>query len=244
MENKIEIFSNEEFGTVRTITEGDRILFCAKDVAVALGYANPRKAVKDHCKGVTKRDTLTEGGIQSLSYMPEGDVYRLIVGSKLPSAQRFEVWLFETVVPSIRRHGAYITTPLLQKVTENPELLEKIIFLMFSERERADQLSARLSDVQPKADYYDAFVNPSDCTNIRDTAKELAVPERQFCQFLQNERFLFRCPAGNLMPYSKKSNEGLFIVRDYYRHGHFGTYTLITPAGKNLLRRMLDLAAM
>lgn len=71
MENKIAVFNNEEFGAVRTISENGKILFCAKDVAVALGYSNPRKAVADHCKGVTKRDTLTEGGVQSLSYIPE-----------------------------------------------------------------------------------------------------------------------------------------------------------------------------
>ena len=214
MENKIAVFNNEEFGAVRTISENGKILFCAKDVAVALGYSNPRKAVADHCKGVTKRDTLTEGGVQSLSYIPEGDVYRLIVSSKLPSAARFEMWLFDTVVPDIRRHGAYISDPLMQKMADNPGLLEKIV------------------------------VNPANSTNIRDTAKELGVPERTFCKFLQNEKYLYRCPAGNLMPYSKKSNDGLVVVRDYYRRGHFGTYTLITPSGKNLFRMLFGQVGM
>ena len=200
MEKKIEVFNSEEFGAVRTISENGKILFCAKDVAVALGYSNSRKAVADHCKGVTKRDTLTEGGVQSLSYIPEGDVYRLIVSSKLPSAARFETWLFDTVVPDIRRHGAYISDPLMQKIADNPGLLEKIVETMMYERKRADSLSEKLNEVQPKADYFDSFVNPTNCTNIRDTAKELGVPERTFCKFLQNEKYLYRCPAGNL-PY-------------------------------------------
>ena len=238
MENKIAVFNNEEFGAVRTISENGKILFCAKDVAVALGYSNPRKAVADHCKGVTKRDTLTEGGVQLLSYIPEGDVYRLIVSSKLPSAARIETWLFDTVVPDIRRHGAYISDPLMQKMADNPGLLEKIVETMMYERKRADSLSEKLNEAQPKADYFDSFVNPANCTNIRDTAKELGVPEKTFCKFLQNEKYLYRCPAGNLMPYSKKSNDGLFVVRDYYRRGHFGTYTLITPSGKNLFRML------
>ena len=169
MENKIAVFNSEEFGAVRTISENGRILFCAKDVAVALGYSNPRKAVADHCKGVTKRDTLTEGGVQLLSYIPEGDVYRLIVSSKLPSAVRFETWLFDTVVPDIRRHGAYISDPLLQKMADNPGLLEKIVETMMYERNRADNLTEKLNEAQPKADYFDSFVNPANCTKYEET---------------------------------------------------------------------------
>ena len=95
MDNKIEVFKNEQFGEVRTILEGETLLFCGSDIAKALGYARPGKAIIDHCKGVLKRDTLTSGGMQSLSYIPEGDVYRLIVHSKLPAAEKFEHWLFE-----------------------------------------------------------------------------------------------------------------------------------------------------
>ena len=83
-------------------------------------------------------------------------------------------------------------------------------------------------------------MSPDDCTNIRTTAKELGVPERAFCRFLQDAGFMYRCPAGNLMPYNKPENEGLFIVRDFYsEYGHHGTYTLITSMGKNLLRELL-----
>ena len=237
METKLLLFNSEEFGNVRTICEGDRILFCAKDVAKALGYSNPRKAVGDHCKGVTKRDTLTEGGVQSLSYIPEGDVYRLIVGSKLPSAQRFETWLFDTVVPSIRKHGAYMTESTLQRVMEHPELIMAMAAQLMQEHNRAEDLSATLQDALPKAEYYDTYVSPEDCTNIRATAKELQIPERQFCKFLVEAKFLYRCPAGNLMPYNKPGNEGMFIVRDYCTSsGHKGVYTLITPLGKDRIR--------
>jgi len=237
MEAKLLLFNSEEFGNIRTICEGDRILFCAKDVAEALGYSNPRKAVGDHCKGVTKRDTLTEGGVQSLSYIPEGDVYRLIVGSKLPSAQRFETWLFDQVVPSIRQHGAYIMENLLQQFMDNPQMIYALADTMLKERRRADGLDAALQDALPKAEYYDAYVNPEDCTNIRATAKELQIPERQFCKFLVEAKFMYRCPAGNLMPYNKPGNEGMFIVRDYCTSsGHKGVYTLITPLGKDRIR--------
>lgn len=79
MDNKIEVFKNEQFGEVRTILDGETLLFCGSDVARALGYARPGKAIIDHCKGVLKRDTLTSGGTQSLSYITEGDVYRLSI---------------------------------------------------------------------------------------------------------------------------------------------------------------------
>ena len=79
MDNKIEVFKNEQFGEVRTILDGETLLFCGSDVARALGYARPGKAIIDHCKGVLKRDTLTSGGTQSLSYITEGDVYRLVI---------------------------------------------------------------------------------------------------------------------------------------------------------------------
>lgn len=109
-ENKLEIFSSAEFGTVRTLETADgKILFCGADVAKALGYSNSRKALADHCKekGVTKRDTLTKGGIQELTYIDEGNVYRLITHSKLPNAERFETWVFDEVLPEIRHTGRY-----------------------------------------------------------------------------------------------------------------------------------------
>ena len=81
----------------------------------------------------------------------------------------------------------------------------------------------------PKADYYDAFMDADGCTNLRTTAKELNVPERWFARFLQQTGFLYRSPAGNLMPYAIPRNRGLFRVRDYVRNGHGGAYTLITP---------------
>ena len=105
MENKLEIFKNQEFGSVRILQEGEKYLFCAKDVTAALGYKDSVNAIKRHCKGVAKRHLLTEGGPQELSFIPEGDVYRLITHSKLPSAEKFEHWVFDEVLPCIRKHG-------------------------------------------------------------------------------------------------------------------------------------------
>lgn len=87
---EISTFNNEEFGEIRTIQENGEVLFCGADIAKALGYSNTRDALSRHCKGVVKCDTPTSGGVQTLSFISEGDVYRLIAHSKLPGAERFE----------------------------------------------------------------------------------------------------------------------------------------------------------
>lgn len=115
MENKLEIFKNQEFGSVRILQEGEKYLFCAKDVTAALGYKDSVNAIKRHCKGVAKRHLLTEGGPQELSFIPEGDVYRLITHSKLPSAEKFEHWVFDEVLPCIRKHGGYMTESMVEQ---------------------------------------------------------------------------------------------------------------------------------
>ena len=117
MNQQMKVFNHEQFGNVRIIEEDGRMLFCGSDVAKALGYANPRKALQDHCRCVTKRDAWVQTGtksdgtpamrLNSTNFIPEGDVYRLITHSKLPSAERFERWVFDEVLPSIRRTGGY-----------------------------------------------------------------------------------------------------------------------------------------
>ena len=117
MNQQLQVFNHEQFGDVRIIEEDGRVLFCGSDVAKALGYANPRKALHDHCRCVTKRDAWVQTGtksdgtpamrLNSTNFIPEGDVYRLITHSKLPAAERFEKWVFEKVLPTIRKTGGY-----------------------------------------------------------------------------------------------------------------------------------------
>ena len=104
---ELQIFENPAFGEVRTIEEDGKVLFCGKDIAAALGYSNTRDALSRHCKGVVKRDTLTPGGMQAVAFIPEGDIYRLAAKSELPGADKFESWIFDEVLPAIRKHGEY-----------------------------------------------------------------------------------------------------------------------------------------
>lgn len=104
--NHLQIFNNAEFGQIRTVEIEGKIYFVGKDVANALGYSNPRDAIARHCKGVVKHDSFKEGG-QEVALIPEGDMYRLITHSKLESAERFESWVFDEVLPSLRKTGSY-----------------------------------------------------------------------------------------------------------------------------------------
>ena len=236
MDNKIEIFKNEQFGEVRTILEGEKVLFCAADVAKALGYTNPNKAVNDHCRAITKRSTPISGKVQSINFIPEGDVYRLIIRSKLPAAEKFELWVFDEVIPTIRKTGGYMTDSLLERIQKEPAVIVEFAQALILEKNCVKALECELNTAKPKADYYDAFINPDDCTNIRTTAKELKIPERKFVQFLLREKYLFRSPSGQLLPYNKDSNAGLFIVRDFVTYCYTGSQTYFTPKGKEVIR--------
>lgn len=242
--NHVEIFKSPEFGSVRVIEENGKYLFCGTDVARALGYAIPTKAVNTHCKGVSKMEAPTNGGIQKLLFIPEGDVYRLIVHSKLPSAERFEQWVFDEVLPSIRKHGAYMTKEKLWEVATSPEALLKLCTDLLAEREENAALREENAQLAGKAAFYDLFIDLKHSTNLRTTAKELVVPERQFVRFLLEQRFVYRTASGNVLPYAKPSNDGLFCVKDFCNHGHIGSYTLVTPQGKLHFAELRDLILM
>ena len=122
------ITEHPEFGKVRTVEAGGRVWFCARDVASALGYANPKDAVNRHCrpKGVRIHDLLTAGGRQKVKFIDEGNLYRLMAGSRLPSAERFESWIFDELVPRTLKEGGY----LLEKEGEmDAELLSRALQL-------------------------------------------------------------------------------------------------------------------
>ena len=107
---ELRAFNNPEFGTIRTIVENGKTLFCGRDVASVLGYSDPKKAIARHCKGGTNRPLPTVSGLQEAIFIPEADLYRLAFGSKLPTAEQFTDWVVEEVLPSIRQTGAYIQT--------------------------------------------------------------------------------------------------------------------------------------
>lgn len=245
----MEVFENQEFGSIRVLQEAGKTFFCASDVAKALGYVNPYAAVKRHCRGpLTKREGVVQkvnqygdAGEQvvEISFITEGDVYRLIVHSKLPSAERFEHWVFDEVLPSIRKHGVYMSDSILDQVIQHPEVIYTLAQELVAEREQLEGIRKQLDAAQPKADYFDTFVNSEDCTCIRNFCKEIGIPEKTAVALLLDHRYLYRSPSGWLMPFADKSARGYFIVRDCYgRSGKLVQQTRVTCKGKNHLFKL------
>ena len=234
MNNNLMIFENPEFGAIRSILIDGEPWFVAADVCKALELEKTNRALSrldDDEKGA--HSVSTPGGRQRMSIISESGLYSLILGSRKPEARAFKRWITHEVIPSIRKHGAYMTDSLLDALEAHPEAVPEYLNRLRSENARNRELTRRLRLALPKAEYYDAFVDPADCTNIRTTAKDLGVPEKQFTRYLEEKKYLFRDKNRKLFPRAVKKSAGLFLVRDFYtERGKLGHYTLITPAGK------------
>lgn len=206
MNNELKVFENADFGTIRTTTdESGKVLFCGADVAKALGYANPRKALIDHCKekGVTKRDTPTKGGVQALSYIDEGNVYRLIAHSKLPSAERFESWVFDEVLPAIRKTGSY-SVPKDSYLIENPAERAR---RWAEEYEEKQQLALTVEKLKPKADYTDTVLKSKGLLTITQISKDYGMSGQKLNSLLHAFGVQYK-QSGQWLLYSKYHGKG------------------------------------
>ena len=196
-------------------------------------------------RGAVKHRTLTNGGIQELLFIPEGDLYRLIVSSKLPTAEKFECWVFDEVLPSIRKHGGYISgqaemspeelmARALQVAQKTLEEREARISLLTAEN---SVLTVEKQMLQPKADYFDELVDRNLLTNFRETAKQLSIKQNDFVNFLLEKKYIYRDKRGKLMPYADR-NTGLFEIKECFNEKTqwCGTQTLITPKGRETFR--------
>lgn len=246
MNNQIQVFNNEEFGEIRTLCEGEKVLFCGSDVAKALGYAAPRNAISARCKGALKRCALTNGGEQEMYFIPESDVYRLVFGSKLPTAEKFTDWVTEEVLPSIRKHGAYMTQEKLQEVLCNPDALFQIVSALKEESDKRKALEIQnsalavdLAIAQPKADYFDDCMARGGLMNFRDTAKLLGMRQKEFIDNLLRDSYLYRDKRGRLLPYQKRNNGYLEIKEAFNNSSDWnGVQTLVTPKGREFFRSL------
>lgn len=237
--SNIQIFNNPDFGTVRTLEEENgAIMFCGKDVAMALGYKSPKDAISAHCKGAVKHRLPTSSGEQDMTFIPESDLYRLVFGSKLPSAEKFTDWVTETVLPSIRKNGGYIAG---QEQLTPQELMAKALLVAnktLAEREaRISELTVQNNIMAPKAEYFDELVDRNLLTNFRETAKELGIKPKSFVAWLLEKKFLYRDQKGKLLPREDKNN-GLFEVKEAKndKTQWSGVQTLITPKGRETFR--------
>lgn len=245
MTNEIKIFENPEFGQVRTIIEGDKMLFCGSDVAKALGYASPPHAITKHCKGVIVLDTPSRGGVQSTKFIPEGDVYRLIIRSKLPAAEKFEHWVFDEVLPSIRKHGVYMTDETLTESLARPENLITILQTLLSEKEKTAALESQIEQDKPKVKFAEAVYDTQSLISIADLAKLLhangvKIGQKRLYDYLREKNFLCKRPGDDWnTPTQRYLDMGLFEVKEFSYPTKYGwgisKTTKVTGKGQTYL---------
>lgn len=201
--NTPQIFNFEQ-NEVRTFLENDVPYFVANDVAKTLGYKNPSKATNDHCKKAIEtwgNDSL--GRRQKFKIIPESDVYRLIIKSNLPSADKFESWVMEEVLPQIRKHGMYATDDLLN----NPDLLIEVATKLKEERTLRLVAEQKIAEMQPKVNYHDIILANKSVTPISFIAKNYGMSAMQMNKLLHDFGIQYRQGKAWLL-YAKYQNEG------------------------------------
>jgi anti-repressor protein len=226
--NELQVFNNSEFGEIRAVEVDGKPYAVGVDVARALEYSSPSKAVIDHCKGITKLGIPSAGGIQETNVIPEGDIYRLIIKaadqSRNPDikakAARFETWVFDEVLPCIRKHGAYLTPTKLEEMMNDPDAWIKVLTALKEERAAKEQLQLQAAADKPKVVFADA-VSVSDGTIlIGELAKILKGngieigQNRLFEKLRQNGYLIKRQGTDYNAPTQRAMELGLFRVKE------------------------------
>lgn len=234
MANQVQIFENEQFGKVRIIEEDGKTLFCGSDVAKALGYAKPYEAVAAHCRYTVKRGIphpQNQDKIINMTFIPEGDVYRLITHSKLPAAQKFESWVFDEVLPSIRRHGLYATDEVLKQMIVSPELVKGMAEQLIAERakvkEQADTIAVQEKSIErmkPKEDYCDKVLSSPNAVPITVIAKDYGFSAQAMNELLY------------VLGVQYKRGQTWVLKQEYARAGYTKSYTYLAPSGESVVQ--------
>jgi prophage antirepressor-like protein len=188
----MKIFNHKEFGELSILIINGKEYFPASRCAAILGYTNTRDAISRHCRGVVKHDIIDNlGRTQETNFIPEGDLYRLIIRSNLPKAEQFERWVFDEVLPSIRKFGLYATDALIDDILNNPDLGIKLFTEYKQAKERAKQLELEtakqkqiIGELRPKASYYDLIVQNKSLVSITKIAKDYGMSGRAMNKLL------------------------------------------------------------
>jgi prophage antirepressor-like protein len=244
--NELQIFQNPQFGEIRTITEDGVTLFCGNDVAIALGYSDPKKAIARHCKGGTKRPLPTKGGTQDAVFIPEGDIYRLAARSELPGADAFERWIFDEVLPSIRKHGTYAIDTLL----DNPDLAIKAFTALKKEREKSKALEKEnerqrqeIADFQPMRQYLDTILSSTGVLATTQIAADYGLSAKQLNRILHEEG-IQRNVNGQWILYRKHMGKGYtksatLCIQHTHREPETKLHTYWTQKGRVMIHTIL-----
>lgn len=244
----VEIFTKEEFGSIRTIEIDGQVYFVASDVAKSLGYTNTSKAISDHCRWVTKRyipHPQNKAKTLAVNVIPRGDVVRLAAQSKLPGAEKFESWIFDEVIPSVLHNGGYIVG---QETLTDDELLEKALIVAQRRIAERDKLikekNKQITEMKPKVEFFDAVADSKDAIEMGQVAKVLDYPgigRNNLFEILRDHKILRK----NNEPYQKYIDNGMFRTIEQKYNMPDGSQrinikTLVYQKGVDYIRKILD----
>lgn len=211
----IQVFNNEQFGALRTYEEDGQVLFCGKDVAKSLGYKNPNKAIGDHCRGITKRYPIQDslGRTQEAVFITEPDLYRLITHSKLPTAEKFERWVFEEVLPAIHRTGGY----MVAKQDETPEQIMARAVLVA--QDTIERQKREIAELKPKALFADAVAASDGTCLVGELAKMLKqngvnMGQNRLFAWMREHGYLGKTGSNRNVPTQRAMEQGLFRIKE------------------------------
>ena len=241
MTNQIQIFENQEFGTIRTMSnEQGEVMFCGKDVAEALGYSNTKDALLRHVETEDKLGSriTTSGQSRTMTFINESGLYSLILSSKLDSAKRFKHWVTSEVLPSIRKQGGY----MVARADESDEvILARALQIMETAVQRRDEEIARL---KPRAEYADHVLDAITCITTTQLAKELGMTAQQLNRLLC-EMHIQYWQSGQYMLYADYARMGLAKSRTSTHTTSSGVvltevYLVWTERGREFIHQLLD----
>lgn len=237
MKSNIQIFKNEQFGEVRIImNESNEPLFCAKDVAAALGYSDTADATQRHCKSGKKVFQPHENGVGGVNmvYIPEKDVYRLIMRSNLPDAEKFQDWVCEEVLPSIRKHGIYATDVTIEKLLANPDFAIQALQNLKEERQKRIEAEQKVAEATPAIAFTNAVQSANSSCLIGELAKIITqngypIGEKRLFAWMRENGYLGKHGERYNIPNQQYVEQGLFEIKKGVRSGSSGVlHTTIT----------------
>lgn len=224
MDNQITVFASDKFGDVRIVQIGSEPWFVGKDVATALGYGEGKSlanAVANHVdvedKGVTKM--MTPGGKQNVTIINESGLYSLIMSSKLPQAKEFKRWVTHEVLPSIRKHGAYLTDNALEEALTSPDFLIKLATQLKEEKQARLEAEKKIEEQKPKVIFADAVSASKSSILIGDLAKLIRqngveVGQKRLFEWLRQNGWLMKSGNSKNMPTQRGMEMKLFEVKE------------------------------
>lgn len=218
----LQLFQNPEFGRVRIVEVNGEAWMVGKDVAEALGHTNPQRAIREYVDGEDKGVTeiVTPGGEQEMTIINESGLYSLVLSSKLPNARKFRRWVTTEVLPTVRRHGAYMTPETLQAAILNPDTMIQLCQQLKAEQEHSRQLEAENAAMLPKAVFADAVSASKSSILVGELAKLLRQngvdtgEKRLFHWLRQNGYLIKRNGADHNMPTQRSIEQGLFVIKE------------------------------